>query len=45
MSKSLEHFKKIDELFHPRSIAVIGESRKGAAGPGFLLAHKKQGFN
>jgi acyl-CoA synthetase (NDP forming) len=45
MSKSSEHFKKIDELFHPRSIAVIGESSKGAGGPGFLLAHKKQGFS
>jgi acyl-CoA synthetase (NDP forming) len=40
-----EHFKKIDQLFNPRAIAVIGESSKGMGGPGFLLAHIKQGFS
>lgn len=39
-----EHFRKIDELFNPRAIAVVGESSKGMGGPGFLLAHMKQGF-
>ncbi len=39
-----EHFRKIDQLFNPRAIAVIGESSKGIGGPGFLLAHMKQGF-
>ncbi|MFO7965061.1 MAG: CoA-binding protein [Desulfobacterales bacterium] len=43
MSKT-EHFNQVDRLFHPRSVAVVGESSKGMGGPGFLLAHMKQGF-
>ena len=38
------HFDKIDSLFHPRSIAVVGESSTGKIGPGFLDAHVQQGF-
>ncbi|MCP4755878.1 MAG: hypothetical protein GY866_33880 [Proteobacteria bacterium] len=44
MAGGSEHFKKTDLLFHPRSVAVVGESSRGAIGPGFLLAHRKQGF-
>jgi acyl-CoA synthetase (NDP forming) len=44
MTSSSEHFKKIDQLLHPRAIAVVGESTKGFGGPGFLTAHVKQGF-
>jgi len=45
MEGGSEHFKTIDRLFHPRSVAVVGESSKGVGGPGFLLAHQKQGFS
>ena len=44
MKSHSEHFKKIDPLFHPRSIAVIGESSTAKIGPGFLDAHVNQGF-
>ena len=39
------YFKEIDQLFHPRSIAVVGESSSGKIGPGFLDAHVHQGFS
>ena len=44
MESGSAHFRKIDQLFHPRAVAVIGESSKGMGGPGFLLGHIKQGF-
>ena len=44
MESGSAHFKKIDQLFNPRSVAVVGESSKGMGGPGFLLGHIKQGF-
>jgi acyl-CoA synthetase (NDP forming) len=45
MGSGSEHFNKIDRLFYPKSIAVVGESTKAMSGPGFLLAHQKQGFS
>jgi acyl-CoA synthetase (NDP forming) len=45
MTTGSKHFNEIDALFHPRSVAVVGESSKGWGGPGFLMAHAKQGFS
>ena len=45
MPAKTDHFKKIDQLFHPASIAVVGESASGKIGPGFLEAHRAQGFS
>ncbi|MBA3030197.1 MAG: hypothetical protein FP816_15495 [Desulfobacteraceae bacterium] len=45
MYEKSDHFKQIDPLFHPRSIAVVGESSSGKIGPGFLEAHINQGFS
>jgi acyl-CoA synthetase (NDP forming) len=44
MGETTEHFKKIDRLFHPRSIAVVGEPISAKIGPGFMEAHVNQGF-
>lgn len=44
MQEKSHHFNQIDPLFHPRSIAVVGESSSGKIGPGFLEAHINQGF-
>ena len=40
-----ELYKELDEIFHPRSMAVVGVTdRMENQGMGFLLGYQKMGF-